>query len=139
MIFAPNRENIRCHLFPLPALALAGSSSCTWTPYCLMQHVKALFLGTRVMSVFGSPSPSTIFMLVPALEPRSFKTVAFDLCVDDLEAMLSFSLSLSSGMSPAFRRGGEAENSVPKDDGGAMLFSFVDFRAIMAVFCSSRS
>ena len=91
------------------------------------------------MARFSSPSPVMGFTLVFAFELRSFKTGDFGLCVDDLEAGFSFSLSLSSGMSPAFRGGEEAKNSVSKDEGGAAVFAFAGCWAIMAVFCSSRS
>jgi hypothetical protein len=44
IIRVPNNPNLLSHRFPSPALTKDGSCSATLTPYCLMQHVKALFL-----------------------------------------------------------------------------------------------
>lgn len=118
-MFVPNKAKTRCHLRPSPASALAGSSSTALTPYCWIQHVKALFLG------FSIPCSLSF--------PMDFSGQSFD----GLDTGSSFSESLStSGCCPIFCGRDLVDNS--KEDGGG-LWTFLDRNRRSSDFCSSRS
>ena len=130
IICVPKSPNILFHFFPCPALALDGSSSSTFAPYCLIQQLNALLL---TGSMGGDVSWLTELLAISTSDWRLL----------DVEGRLDRGASLSSslskfGCSPAFRNGCGSDDSGSSEDVGEDLRVANACCSKSADLCSSR-
>lgn len=137
----PNSPYKRCHLLWWPASAFEISSSGTFTPYCWIQQINALFEGIIPVE---SLVKSSVFEVLPLVSIESVTwhclTCKVGASLSNWRFVFDISFSLSrSGWVPMLIF--DDINDIPEsveDGGGTSLLHSVNFW-ICADFRSSRS